>query len=353
MTSEKPDDFAGLTPKQEKALDELEDALKRLDCYNGCAVEEIEAVEYFPAVLADVDQAIGRAVRAGLAAHPLVSEWLAVCRATGQKDLLRKYEKGQETGVHRPLKLQDVWLAVELRDIIETRGCDESDAMNLRRALIARLRKLARTAEPNSMRKSQPGGCEWSRSAAAPWCGPKMCTPGLSALRSTNRPTVVTCLRQEGHEMARNNDGPAGQSGAKRKSVHPGNDSCSNNNLQTDTAQALHKRPQKQPPPVPLKPEPWPEPVDIAALLDDAASAPTQFRCPPARSAAPGWRRRRTWYACRTRRPTRHLPRGSARRRTSCPDLPDIQRCWTDRLRRSHELPRRAMPPSHQSRPGR
>ena len=107
-----------MTPRQQRTLDELREAHSALRRYDGWCLKKIEADEFFPAVLEEHDRAVGTAIRAGLMDHPEVSPWLTAHRALGQRHLLRKTQKGLETGVQRPQELSDVLIENEALPLI-------------------------------------------------------------------------------------------------------------------------------------------------------------------------------------------------------------------------------------------
>lgn len=65
------------------------------------------------------DRAIGRAIRHGLFDYPDVQLWLEEQRSLGERDILRKVQKGLETGTSRPISKENFWVkyhAIQLFD---------------------------------------------------------------------------------------------------------------------------------------------------------------------------------------------------------------------------------------------
>ena len=128
-----------MTPRQQRVLDEVREASLAVRRYEDWTPDKIEADEFFAAVLEEYDRAIGAALRAGFKDHPLVSPWLTAHKALGQRDLLRRLQKGLETGVRRPSKFADVLLEIAVLPLIQA-GCKPK---MIRKLVIAKMLALA------------------------------------------------------------------------------------------------------------------------------------------------------------------------------------------------------------------
>ena len=108
-----------MKPRQARVLQQLEDAFDQMRAYDGRPAVELEDSPEFATDLMTFDRALGAAIRAGLQDHDLVKPWLAANKDLGQRDFLRRIQKGLEAGVRRPLKLSDMWLSGEADRLIE------------------------------------------------------------------------------------------------------------------------------------------------------------------------------------------------------------------------------------------
>lgn len=66
-------------------------------------------------------ECISEVVRAGLIWHPLVSDFIYTHKALGSKEILRKIRRGWETGVKRPLTINDLQFRNRLEKIYKYR----------------------------------------------------------------------------------------------------------------------------------------------------------------------------------------------------------------------------------------
>ena len=126
----------GLTPQQESALNEIDDAVDVMWQWRGITPENDFEKRL---LLADEDRyekALTRAVRAGLWQHPIVREWLAARRSLGDWDELRRFRKGLERGVTKTMSKADFWLAFVAADLIKNGHEPEA----IRKALIEKLK---------------------------------------------------------------------------------------------------------------------------------------------------------------------------------------------------------------------
>jgi len=80
---------------------------------------------------------ITEAVRAGLIWHPLISEFVYTHKALGDKEYLRNIKRGWETGVKRPIKIEDVKFMLYLDKIVEYRQAGKT-WKEIRRVLMKR-----------------------------------------------------------------------------------------------------------------------------------------------------------------------------------------------------------------------
>lgn len=108
----------GLTHQQERALNELEEAVSELQGCRGIEPED-EEERHHQQINQDIyEEAITRAVRAGLWQHPVVREWLAARRSLGDWEELRRFRLGLERGVKKPMLKEDFWIAFEAQGLI-------------------------------------------------------------------------------------------------------------------------------------------------------------------------------------------------------------------------------------------
>ena len=88
--------------------------------WHGQAAHANESDETFRLVEADRDRAMVRAVRNGLAEHPLVAEWVRMQTLLGDRKVLRKARVGAEKGVKRPYTEDEMKLDSTIRDLLRT-----------------------------------------------------------------------------------------------------------------------------------------------------------------------------------------------------------------------------------------
>ena len=148
-----------LSPQQRRALD----ALRRWSSALSRAVSEREAdeltrkeIEYDQPLLTHIakrDRAVRRVIREGLEwrseVKDIVQAWLANPSRSVPKGSRRKLDVSRERGTRKDLTLTEVWLSAEVHRMLDEEGLDPSETEHIRRSLVARLRKVARTGGPH------------------------------------------------------------------------------------------------------------------------------------------------------------------------------------------------------------
>lgn len=126
----------GLTRQQERALNDLEEAVSELQGWRGIEIADEEDRHHQQSDQFIYERAITRAVRARLWQHPVVREWLAARRSLGDWEGLRHFRLGLESGVTKTMSKADFWIAFEARDLIDQGDGPEA----MREALIKKLK---------------------------------------------------------------------------------------------------------------------------------------------------------------------------------------------------------------------
>jgi len=109
----------GLTPQQESARDELDDASDEMRQWRGISPKDETEKQHQLGDQERYEDALTLAVRAELWQHPVVREWLAARRSLRDRDELRRFRQKLETGVKKPVSKEDFWLTFEVQDLIK------------------------------------------------------------------------------------------------------------------------------------------------------------------------------------------------------------------------------------------
>lgn len=126
----------GLTRQQERALNDLDEALEEMGQWRGISPADEVEKNHQITDQAIYERALTRAVQAGLWRHPVVRAWLAARRSLGDRQALRRFRRGLERGVKKPMSKGDFWIAFEAHDLINQRRGPEA----IRKALIKKLK---------------------------------------------------------------------------------------------------------------------------------------------------------------------------------------------------------------------
>lgn len=125
------------SPKRERALEDLEDAAETLEVA-GWKIEP-DLQKAFKMEMDErliFENAIGKAINAGLLDHPLVRDWISNQRNFGEWDILRRFKRVRlEKGVKHPPTKEEFWVRFEAQSLSdEGKGPQE-----IRRILIRKL----------------------------------------------------------------------------------------------------------------------------------------------------------------------------------------------------------------------
>jgi transposase-like protein len=149
-----------LTSKEQDIISELRDTLAELKSYDGLSIEQLKPFikdknSRFNKLEKQRIADISRAVRAGLIWHPLVSEFVYTQKALGNKTLLRTIKRGWETGVKRPVKLNDLQFINYLERIVQYRE-EGKTWQQIRRILMKRkiIKKMSWQALQKKFKKA-------------------------------------------------------------------------------------------------------------------------------------------------------------------------------------------------------
>lgn len=155
-----------LTSEQQRALAAFKNSNAALSRAVGereddeLTPEEVHEDQPLCKLIARRDRAASRVIKLDLENHPdaisIVQEWLAFPRRIVPKGNRRRLGVSRETGTRKDLTLEDVWLAVELRNILDDgferqdgkQTFDPTDAEPILKELLARLREYAVTGGP-------------------------------------------------------------------------------------------------------------------------------------------------------------------------------------------------------------
>ena len=116
--------YPPLSPEEHEIILDIEDSIKGLKRCNWLNSEEVEQFiedNCYKSQIQEHIEEISKAVRAGLIWHPLVSNFIYTHKALGSKEILRKIRRGWETGVNRPLTINDLKFRNRLEEIFKYR----------------------------------------------------------------------------------------------------------------------------------------------------------------------------------------------------------------------------------------
>jgi len=116
--------YPPLSPEEYDIILDIEDSimgLKRCKWLNSEEVEQFIEDNCYKSQIQEHIEEISKAVRAGLIWHPLVSDFIYTHKALGSKEILRKIRRGWETGVKRPLTINDLKFRNRLEEIFKYR----------------------------------------------------------------------------------------------------------------------------------------------------------------------------------------------------------------------------------------
>jgi len=113
----KPPKYSALSSLSSKQMNIIkllmgrEGSITELKKYGGLKKEEVDLLmedEYYKRLCEDHIKNITEAIRGGLIWHPWIFEFVYTYKALGDKKILRQIKRGLETGVKRPLTINDI-----------------------------------------------------------------------------------------------------------------------------------------------------------------------------------------------------------------------------------------------------
>ncbi len=157
-----PNNSAPLFRKQQIIIYNLEDSIKELEKYNELGIDELYRLlddedSHYNKLRKQHLKDISEAVSAGLIWHPLVFEFVHTYKALGDKEILRQIKRGWETGVKRPLTINNIKFESYLEKITKYR--DEGKTWKVIRLNLMKRKIIGKITVPGLQKKYEKA-CE-------------------------------------------------------------------------------------------------------------------------------------------------------------------------------------------------